>query len=260
LKSLFHRLVIILIGFQLGACKLYQQNILFKTDQDVNLAVFQQELSLAEQNYTIQPYDIIQLNVFTNYGEMIIDPNFELMQMGGNIMQQGFISREFRIDSEGLAYLPMIGGTQLQGLTLYQADSVLSKSYAAFYQDVFVRTKLINKRVIILGAMGGMVVPLPNDGVNLIEVLALAGGLDNAAKGGNIRIIRGDLSNPAVQVVDLTTIEGLKRAQTKIEPGDIIYVEPWRRVVIEPIRDIVPIVGLLTNILTIILVAQSLNN
>lgn len=245
----------------LSSCQVYRQNILFKTETSINEDAFFMELAMAEKNYKIQPYDIIYLDVFTNYGEMIIDPNMEMMQIGGGgAMQRNFVSREFRVDSNGEAILPMLGPTNLKDLTVYQADSLLMKEYESFYKDAFVRIKLVNKRVVVLGAMGGQVLPLPNDGVNLIEVLAMAGGLDNTAKGGNIRLIRGDLSNPHVQLIDLTTIEGLRKANVRIEPGDIVYVEPQRRVFVESLRDAAPFVGLVSNVITLIIVAQSLNS
>jgi polysaccharide export outer membrane protein len=81
----------------------------------------------------------------------------------------------------------------------------------------------------------------------------------NASK---IRIIRGDLKKPQVQVVDLSSINGMIKSDLKILPGDIIIVEPGRRVVLDTTRDLLPffsavigIASLLTT--TIILLRQS---
>ena len=40
------------------------------------------------------------------------------------------------------------------------------------------RTRVTNNRIILLGAQGGRIIPLENDNMNLLEVLALAGGVD----------------------------------------------------------------------------------
>lgn len=253
-----HLVTPIVLIIALSSCKVYQQNVLFKTENSVNEAAFYREVALAEQNYRIEPYDIIKLEVFTNYGEMLIDPNMELLREGGGGgMMRNMFSREFRVDSEGTAFLPMIGPTELKGKTLYQADSFLMNKYNDIYRDAFVRLQLINKRVVVLGAIGGQVIPLPNDGISLIEVLAMAGGLDNTAKGHNIRIIRGDLSDPQVQLIDLTTIDGLRKANLNIEAGDIIYVEPLRRVFVEGLRDAAPLIGVVTNIVTLAVIIQN---
>ena len=110
----------------------------------------------------------------------------------------------------------------------------------------------------MLGAPGGQVIQLANDNMNLLEVLALAGGVDglNAGGGGqglyryggradNIRIIRGNLKSPQVQEIDLTTIEGMRRGNLQVEPNDIIYVDPVRRPFLEALTDGAPVFQLL---------------
>ena len=78
----------------------------------------------------------------------------------------------------------MINDIKLSGYSLLQADSVLKLRYQQFYIDPFVTTGVTNNRIIVLGAVGGgngQVIPLTNDNMNLLEVLALAGGLDGGA-------------------------------------------------------------------------------
>jgi polysaccharide export outer membrane protein len=121
--------------------------------------------------------------------------------------------------------------------------------------------------VFVLGAPGGQVISLANDNMNLLEVLALAGGLDGPNTGGsggslyrfggkasNVRIIRGDLKNPRVQQIDLTTLDGMRRANLQMEPNDIVYVEPVRRPVQETLTDAAPVISFVSLILTSTLV------
>ncbi len=54
----------------------------------------------------------------------------------------------------------MIGEIKLEGLTIRQAEEVLQQAYSKFYEDAYVVLKYTNKRVIILGAPGGQVIPL----------------------------------------------------------------------------------------------------
>jgi len=115
----------------------------------------------------------------------------------------------------------------------------------------------------VLGAAGGQVISLSNDNMNLLEVLALAGGIDGGGGGGgttgfyrnggradNIRIIRGNLKNPRVQQVNLSTLDGMRRASLQIEPNDIIYVEPIRRPLLDALSDAGPILSLSSLVLT----------
>ena len=170
---------------------------------------------------------------------------------------------EFLVQADGTVVLPLVNRVKVSGLSLIQADSVLKIRYDEYYKDAFVTTRVTNNRVFILGAPGGKVISLDNDNMNLIEVLALAGGIDGGGSGSgggnlyryggkasNIRIIRGNLKNPRVQQIDLTTLDGMRRANLQMEPNDIIYVEPVRRPVQEVLVDAAPIISFTSLILT----------
>ena len=112
-----------------------------------------------------------------------------------------------------------------------------------------------NKRVIVLGAPGGQVIPLTNENIRLVEVLALAKGFNNDAKSHNIRVLRGD----QVFVADLSTFDGYVKNNIPIQPGDIVYVEPIRKPLTEGLRDYGPILSIITTLTTLIVVIFGLS-
>lgn len=251
------------------------------------------------RNYLIQPNDFLEVRVNTNKGERILDPNGELQsgqssgatpgsggggggaartgggqRPGGQAAGGATAGSEFLVQADGTVVLPLLNRVKVSGLSLLQADSVLQVRYNEYYKEPFVTTRVTNNRVFMLGAAGGQVIPLANDNMNLIEVLALAGGLDGGGGGGggsggggfyryggkasNIRIIRGDLKNPRIQQVDLTTLEGMRRANLQMEPNDIVYVEPVHRPVLETLADAAPIISFTSLILTTTLFLYSI--
>lgn len=229
----------------------------------------------AARNYLIQSNDYLDVRVYTNKGERILDPNGELpfgqptgvapslsrgtvagTTLGGgqrlNSGGGGTSGVAFLVQADGTVLLPLIERVKLSGFSLLQADSVLRQRYNIYYKDAFVTTRVTNNRVFVLGSPGGRVIALENDNMNLLEVLALAGGIDGGGGGAgglyrfggradNIRIIRGDLKNPRVQEINLTTIEGMRRGNLQVEPNDIIYVDPVRRPFLEALTDAGPI-------------------
>lgn len=206
----------------------------------------------AEENYVVRVNDYIELNVYTNDGELIIDPNYTLRsEMGNSRISTTMETPKYLVQVDGFTDLPMIGKVQLDGLTLAQAKEVLEEKYAAFYEKPYVYVKLVSKRVIVLGAMGGHVIPLENENMSILEVIALAGGPDSYSKMFNIRLIRGDFDNPAVYEIDLSTIEGMQQANMQIKPNDVVYVEPVRKVVQETARDITPLIAVITSMITL---------
>lgn len=244
------------------SCKVYKQDIMLQVTE-MAPGLLRQEMAAAEGNYTILPNDLLEVEVYTNKGERIIDPDFELMKemrTGGGQMQNTRILPQYLVKKNGFVKLPMVGEIRLEGYTLNQADSLLALAYNEFYKDTFVLTRFVNKRVVVLGATGGMVIPLLNENMDVLEVLALSGGITGKGKAHNIRLIRGDLNDPQVQLIDLSTIEGMRQGSLKVQSGDIIYVEPVRRILPETIRDITPVVGLVANALTLLIVIINLNS
>ncbi|MCS6833426.1 MAG: polysaccharide export protein EpsE, partial [Flammeovirgaceae bacterium] len=153
---------------------------------------------------------------------------------------------------------------KLGGYTLPQADSVLAQAYSQYYEQPFVKSQYLNKRVVLLGALGDKLIPLRNENMNLLEILAISGQFQQNARANNIRIIRGDLKNPEVQLVDLTTIEGMKKANLVLQPNDIIYVEPRRHLDKEFFANftaaVSPFTTILSAISTTLLLIITINN
>lgn len=270
----------LVLAFTFSSClstRYYRQRVMFQiTDakgQRLDTTRLRIAVNRAAKNYHIQPNDHLEVRVYTNKGERILDPNGELQfgQPAGAGRSAGGRTNvgagaggstsgsDFLVQADGTVMLPMVNRVRVSGMSLLQADSALKRSYTEFYKEAFVTTRISNNRVVVLGAPGGRIVPLLNDNMNLLEVLALAGGIDGGGAGSgsvsgsslyryggkanNIRVIRGDLKNPQVQQIDLTTLEGMQRGNLQVEPNDIIYVEPVRRPFLETLNDASPALG-----------------
>ncbi|XOV91990.1 MAG: polysaccharide biosynthesis/export family protein [Bacteroidota bacterium] len=260
IRQIILRKPLILILLILVSCKAYKQDILFRLDENFTSGDLSSAVNEATTNYRLRPDDRIQLEVFTNEGERLIDPNFELMEQQNNQMMQNRTRYQYLIQSDGTVKLPMVGKKNLTGLTIDEAEKILEQDYQTHYVDPFVKLTVLNRRVIVLGANGGQVIPIQNENTSLVEVLALYGGLNLGAKAQNIKLIRGDLSNPEVFQIDLSSVTGMRSSVVAVESEDIIYVEPWRRPWLESLRDVTPILGLTTSVLTLIVVIQNLAN
>jgi polysaccharide export outer membrane protein len=236
-----------------------RESILFKTDKERLPSGLALDVQQAERNYVIQKNDYLEILLYSNKGERLID--FNIQNMGtGNAAAVGVQAAQtprFLVQDNGFVRLPQLGMMNLQGLSLRQADSLLEKAYTTFYVDPFVTTRFANKRVIVLSSNKGQVLPLANENMNLIEVIALSGGIQNNERASNIRLIRGDLKNPEVHLINLSTIEGMTKANLLVQPNDIIYIEPVRRVLSESLQEATPIIGLLSSIITIVILVTT---
>ena len=104
----------------------------------------------------------------------------------------------------------------------------------------------------------GVVITLQNNNIKLIEALALAGGLADQGRASRIKLIRGDLADPEVYLIDLRTISGISQADIILQANDIIYVEPVGIRTRQVISEIAPIFGIITSAITFYVLVQSL--
>ena len=245
-------LTYVLVGILFSSCASYKQNIMFKTE-GLSSTDLSTELNNLEENYRIQPNDRLEVNVYTKGGEILIDPEFQLRSEMGN---QNFRMEklQYLVNKEGMLTLPMVGMVEITNMTLSEAEEYLSEKYANFYESVFIQVRFVNKRAYVLVGNEGQVVPLQNENTTIIELLAMAGGLPSNAKAHSIRLIRGE----QVQIVDLSTIEGYRKINTNIQPGDIVYIEPIRRPFVESIRDYSPVLGFISGLISVTAVILSI--
>lgn len=217
-------------------------------------AQMQKLVSGAEKNYTIQPNDYLSLEVYTKNGERLIDPDLAFIKDNPTLNEQSRPQVQYLVDSSGTARFPMIGLVRLEGLTIRDAEKIVEKAYQEYYNDVFVVLKYLNKRVTVLGAGGGEVVPLAHENMRLTEVLAMVEDASVDGKASVIRIVRGN----QVYIADLSSISSLEQNNPYLQPGDVVYVEPVRRPFAEALRDYGPIVSLITSVVTLVVVIISL--
>lgn len=213
-----------------------------------------QQVTAAEMNYLIRKNDLLSLEVYTNQGEKIVDPNLESFNETTNRTQTAS-APVYLVDISGVVKLPLVHEIKLEGLTIKQAEQLLQKEYSRFYQEPFVILKFANKRVVVLGTSGGQVIPLTNENTRLTEVLALSKAVTNDAKVHNIRVLR----DGETFVSDLSTLEGYLTNDIIIMPGDIVYVEPVRRPFSEGLREYGPVISIITSIGTLVIVILQFN-
>lgn len=242
------------IATWMASCASYKQNIMFKTPEGFEPDQITLAANHTLQDYLIRKNDYLNVDIFSNHGERLIDPNPELTANN----PQANVQREkvnYLVTTDGEVKLPMVGNIKLEGQTLRQAEVIVQKEYGKFFKDPYAVITFANKRAVLLGSMGGQVIPLTNQNMHLTEVLALGKGLDNSSKAHTIRILRGQ----EVFLVDLSTIDGYRTGNILIQPGDIIYVEPVRRPASEALRDYGSLLSILVSLASLAVVIISVN-
>ncbi len=237
------RLVGLLVLVLFSSCDRYLfSNRMLRIGSDFEYSKFE---DIIETEYRIAPDDKIEIRLYTNDGSGLIN-----VQSGTNVLVGGGTTFGVSIESDGFAKLPLFGRIYLAGLTIRQAEMLIEDKYSEFYNNPFVLLKVDNKRVMIFAGPNTSVVRLENDNTTLFEVLASTGGIPEDGKAHKIRLIRGDLKNPDVYLIDLSTLSGMRNANLVMQANDIIYIDVRKSYVREVLLEIAPYISVLTTIVT----------
>ena len=203
-----------------SSCSIFKPNIMLRTGKNYAYATVPK---MPQFEYKVANNDFVSFRIFSNDGFKLID----LTNYSKSTGVTANVNMEYLVEHDGLIKLPIIGKTKIAGLTVREAEQMLEEKYAEFYNKPFVMLNVTNRRVIVFPGTGGdaTVINLTNNNTTLMEALALAGGI-STGKASRIKLIRGDLKNPQVYLIDLSTIEGMTQANMVIQANDIIYVEP----------------------------------
>jgi len=204
------------------------------------------------REYKLAPNDMIVVRVFANDGFDMV--NIAGMGRGGAAMGGGGAAMgggrrgglggatlTLRVEFDGFVKLPVVGRVYVQGLTARQAEMLMEDFYEEFINKPFVLLDVNDQRCFLFMGDRTKVIPLGSrENITLFEVLAQAGGLPGEAKADKIKLIRGDLRNPDVYIIDLSTLKGVKDADLVLQANDIIYVEVRKRYTRELMREVGP--------------------
>lgn len=151
------------------------------------------------------------------------------------------------VDYDGSIKLPILGRIKISNLTVREAELLMEDLLKTYYVDPYVTIKVLSKRVILFSGAAGAarVVPLPYQNMNLLEVLAISGGIPATGKAHRIKIIRGDLKNPQIFLIDLSKIENLKKSELIVQGDDIIYIDFRNDIAQNILNRIGPTIGLI---------------
>ena len=198
-----------------SSCKVFFPDRLFKIETD--------KLAMADtlktpKEYVIRPGDMLALGVFSNNGYQLVD----VLTPGG----ASFSAMQYLVKSNGYSMLPMLDSVMVSGMTIAMAEQFLATKYGYYFVNPFIRVDVTNRNVYVFRGRGeANVVTLERDNMNLVEVIAKAGGMPTMAKAYRVRVLRGDLNHPIVFDIDLSKVEGMQMANLTMQASDVVYIE-----------------------------------
>lgn len=243
-------LILLFILF-LSSCKMFDPSIMLRTPADYKYAVMND--SASKELYRIAPNDIISFNILPNNGERLINiGNPDIGSTQGSTLNIGGSTQTYTVDYDGTVKLPVIGRTQISGLSSRQTEDLLEKKFSDYINNPYITVSVTNKRVFIFrGGNSSSVLNLTNQSTTLFEALAQTGGVGDA-KAHKIKLIRMVNEKPEVYNIDLSKINNIKEGNIILHANDIIYVTPRNRIPERILTIITPYMSLVATVLGVI--------
>ena len=239
----------------MSSCSI-NKDLMYKTPKGYE---FDQISSVEQTEYRISKNDLLNFRLLTNDGFKLIDLSSGDAR-AGSAAQFGTNSLiNYLVELDGRVELPTIGRVLVEGLTLKQAEEMLESQYVQFYKKPFVILNVTNRRVIVSTGSGGTskVISLDNNNITVVEALSRAGGIVDRGNASRIKVIRKEENKTRVFQIDLSTIDGINDGNLIVQADDIIYVEPTAQIAGELVRDLAPLISLISSAIFIISVVNA---
>lgn len=259
MKRFIYALIFFSATLVLNSCGV-NSYVMFKvSDKDIIIDEIPLEPT---ESYRLAPDDKFDMRFYVEGGKRLIDLSagvFEEGETASNVRLNQMGQSDYRVRQNGKVDLPVIGLVDVVGLSIIEVQEKLKGLYSDSYIDPYIQIEVTNRRVIVFPGSGGSakVVPIQNDNTTLMEALALAGGITERGKAKNIKVMRQTNKGREVYQVDLSTLDGLVYADMVVQANDYIYVEPTKQLSREFLKELTPIVSLISSAILIVTLVLS---
>ncbi|RYY06569.1 MAG: polysaccharide export protein [Sphingobacteriaceae bacterium] len=218
----------ILLLFLLSSCGSYKNIPYF---QDLNHTTLTKEQVENFLPLTIQPADILGVNVSSRNPESSAIFNYNLNRVNGNnydVSQENPVTG-YLVDQKGEIHLPLIGNLKAAGLTTSELREKLNQLLLTYYKDPVVNIRILNFKVSVFGdVLRPNIYTLQNERTTITQALSLAGDLNITAMRTNIILIREQDGKRNYIPIDLTSKKLFESPYFYLKNNDEIYVQPDR--------------------------------
>lgn len=164
----------------------------------------------------LQTYDNLTIHIYNTVDELLAAP----FNTGAG--------ETYDIDVDGNIDFPVIGKIYVEGLTINQLKEEIAHriTTSGYMKDPLVNVKLNNFSITVLGETGKSVMEVPNNSINLLQVIANAGGTQPSSKIRDVMVIRTEDNQRIAYSVNLQSKDLFDSPAFYLHQNDIVYVKP----------------------------------
>ena len=136
----------------------------------------------------------------------------------------------YLVSEDGYINFPVIGKVYLVGLTKEEALEKMTALISLYLKNPIVNIRFLNYTVTVLGeVVNPSTFVVPDESVNILQALAMAGDLTVFGRRENVLLIRVVNGVRTTVRIDLNDKDLLDSPYFYLQQNDILYVEPHNR-------------------------------
>lgn len=242
--------------FIFGSCGI-NSSIMFKTPKG-GAFKYDSIPMRPQEEYKISKDDKFNFYLYPNSGEKLIEsisgtnPKEDKFLLNNN--NSVITNFQYIVKGDGFSELPIVGNVKAEGLSVAEFQDTLKQKYSNQYNDPFIKVEITNQRCVVFSGQGSnaTIVPIMNNNTTLMEVIAMAGGIDARGQSKLVKLMRRVNGKREVYLIDLSTIDGLIYTDMIVQGNDYIYIEPKAQLAKEFVKEIAPILSIVSSIFVIV--------
>ncbi len=264
-SSILTFMMALAVVLSLSSCLTYKDIVNFQDGVDLGDGRLDTITNFAK--WTIQPEDILQINVYSSNQEAAEQFNIMDTRMMAQVTQMGGVGGGlmepigYRVDDEGNIDIPVIGKVMANGKTVDAIKREVERRVAGtgYLKDVNVQVRYLSFRLTVLGevnAPGSYIIQ--SQKMNILEAIGLARDLNIFANRDNILVVREKNGIREYGRVNLKSKNIFESPFFYLQPNDVVYVEPHKSKVLaapDPasryVSTIIGVISLITLIFTL---------
>ena len=205
------------------------------------------ELLTDNYEHILAPDDKLSVSVW-NHDDLSIGSVFSIYNTNESF------GKWILIEQDSTAAIPYAGNQKIGGLTLSEAENLITSKMAAYIKDPIVELRVLNREITILGEVKSPGNYLLEKELNtLVEYIGKAEGFNFYANTKKIKVIRDEVAYQ----IDLTRLEQMPGKNIYLKANDIVYVPSkkgkkldMKAPVLIPFASLLTSVGVLFSVLS----------
>lgn len=214
-------------------------------------------------SYLIQKNDILYVKISSTnkdisaYFEIQSDQNSNSTGGGQN---NSFYLNGFTVNDSGYVVVPVLGSIFVEGKPMKEIQEIIQKKTDEHLNNAITTVRLVSYYLTFLGEINSQgKITVMQDNVNILDGIALAGGISDYGNKKNVLVVRQTSSGTKSFRVDLTDRKLLNSDKFFLVPNDIIIVEPLKNKSFQlGVRDYTLLLTTITSTITMVLLVVTL--